>query len=595
MPKNQIIYTNEAKCQDCYRCVRVCPVKAITMKHGQAQVDSEKCIVCGTCIRECPQNAKTYRRDIEQVKKLLGEYQNVAIAVAPSFYSIYDDWQRKRIPSLLRKIGFSQVYEVAESAFAVAEKTCEYAANHPNSNCITTSCPVFVSYIEKYHPAFINNLVPVVSPLVAFARKLKNMNHDDIKLAFLGPCIGKKYEIMRSEFAGLVDVVLTFQEFNEWLKEEQIDMKSLEESSFDRIDLNKADLFPLVGGLIKTASGKHIIPEDKVLAVSGVEDIDESLKSLDERNNISFVEPLFCKNGCINGPGIISDKSVFQRKYELNVLNTNKSVSGINYDKDLYLIEDLSTKYAYDKSIKRVNYTDEEIRNVLEKTGKADKEDQLDCGACGYISCREKAIAVLSGMAEIEMCMPYAIRQARQRTDRIIESSPNGIVIVDDQLCIIHMNPAFRRFFMCTNSILGKRISYLMDPELFVKVKEGEEEKIEQIIKHENYNLICHQILYKLEPENQFVGIFVNITKNITDSTKLDELRQQTILQAQELLNHQIDMAQKIARYIGESAAKGEELVENLMKLADDEKEQKVTKHISSRDKSWIWNTYTSK
>lgn len=590
MPRDQIIYTNEAKCQDCYRCVRVCPVKAITMKQGQAQVDSDKCIVCGTCIRECPQNAKTYRRDVEQVKKIVSQYENVYAVIAPAYLSISEDWERKRFPSILRKLGFLKVYEAAESAYAVAEKTCEYVEKNVHSNCLTTSCPVFVSYIEKYESEFVTNLIPVVSPMIAIAKKIKFIN-EDAKLVFIGPCIGKKYEIQRSEFAGLVDNVLTFQELNEWIEEEKIDIKQLEESNFNKIDINKADLFPLVGGLIKTSSGKHIIPEENILAVSGVKDIRESLASLKENNNISFVEPLFCENGCINGPGIISDKSVFYRKYQLEkIYNSKKSDNLINKEDDSYLSLDLATRFSQNNAINVHKYSDEEIRKVLEKTGRADKEDQLNCGACGYNTCREKAVAVLSGMAEIEMCMPYTIRLAKQRTDKIIESSPNGIVIVDDQLCIIHMNAAFRRFFMCTNSILGKRISYLMDPELFIKLRDGDEEKVEQTIRHENYNLICHQILYKLPNENQYAGIFVNITKSIADSNKLDDLKQQTIFQAQELLNHQIDMAQKIAKYLGESAAKGEELVENIMKLADDEKEQK-----SRKNKNWLWNIYTSK
>ena len=203
-------------------------------------------------------------------------------------------------------------------------------------------------------------------------------------------------------------------------------------------------------------------------------------------------------------------------------------------------------------------------------TGKAKEDDQLNCGACGYASCRDKAIAVIRGMAEPEMCIPHMKRLAEQRVDRIIETSPNGIVVLDEHLKILHMNPAFQKFFMCSESLCGQPIACLIDPEPFQRLASGQDQQIEMMAEHKKYGLICHQILYHLREENQYVGIMVNVTHHQANQEKLDRLRSQTVVQARELLEHQIEMAQRLAQFLGESTAKGEDLVEKLMLLADE-------------------------
>lgn len=583
---NQIIYTNEARCQDCYRCVRVCPVNAIMMKEGQAQVVSDKCILCGTCIRECPQDAKSYRRDIERVKRLLVNHESIAVSIAPSFATVYEDWKRERIPSLLRKLGFTHISETSEAAGFVAEETAKIINTRPENTHIATACPAFVNYAEKYNPSLVSKLVPVVSPMIAHAMRIKAKFGDDTRVVFIGPCIAKKDEAEKSEFAGLIDAVLTFEELNIWIEEEEVDIKMLETSDFDDLPTENSSLFPLVGGLIRTASLSTDLLSDTMLPVSGVEEINEMVKTLEKSNHNFVVEPLFCAQGCTNGPGIDCCKTVFEKKADLLEYTAQRKTKKTDDDK---LNVDLSTRYRI-RAEAAERFSEAEIRKVLEKTGKAEEENQLNCGACGYDSCRDKAIAVLMGMAEYNMCLPYVRRMAEQRTDKIIESSPNGIVILDEQLRILHMNPAFRKFFKTTSSICGKSISYLMDPELFIKLREGEKDKIEQTVVYDNYNLVTHQLMYKLRSENQLVGVFVNITKNTKDNQKLDDLKQKTIIQAQELLEHQVKMAQKLAMYLGESTAKGEELVDNLMKYTKDEQ---VNNKINNN--RWLWDIYTSK
>ncbi len=583
----QIIFTNKARCRDCYRCLRNCPVNAIKLKDGQASVELERCILCGTCLKECPQNAKQFRRDLEKVKKIIRENEKVAVSIAPSFPALFEKWQIERVPSMLRKLGFNYISETAEAAFYVAQETEKYFNGKRGALSMASACPSFVSYIEKYKPGNVNNLVPVVSPMIAHGKRIKEKLGSDAKVVFIGPCLAKKGESERSEYKNIIDAVLTFRELFDWIEEEKIDFKLLEESSFDEKVIGDSRLYAMVGGMSKTAALQTDNLNTSIYSLSGLNEISDAINSFTDTSQNVLIEPLVCSMGCINGPGLEKSDQIFLRKERVidysaqHILCNAEAVeSSLN----------LNTSFDNYARIIEKDFTDEQIREVLESTGKQNADDQLNCGSCGYITCLDNARAILSGMSDIETCIPYMRRLAEQRTDKIIETSPNGIVILDSQLQILHMNPAFKKFFMCTNSVIGKRISTLMDPEPFVKLTENEIEQIETTVLHENYHITCHQLLYKLPEEKQYIGIFVNITKNLADSEKLDSMREKTIQQAQELIDHQIEMAQQLAKLLGESTAKGEELVDNLLKLTRDEQIKSV-----GRKKNWLWDTYTPK
>jgi len=585
----QVVFTNKARCRDCYRCVRVCPVKAIRMHKEQAFVVSDRCISCGTCIRECPQGAKSFRSDLDYAVRLIATKQIVSASVAPSFAAVFSEWEQKRLASALRKLGFAYIAETAVGAYPVAKKTAEYVRNQPDRSHICTACPAVVRYVERYQPDLTDLLVPVVSPMIAHAMHLKEKMGLETKVVFIGPCVAKKAEAEIPQNQGIVDCVITFAELVEWFERENISMASLEESSFDETPEGDARLYPLVGGSIKTASMSTDVLDHQTLSVSGISEVQEVLDGVRSRKNPPVViEPLFCSQGCINGPAVPNEKNVFERRRDvLRYAAENHGQPPLEEHDPV----NLTARFA--PYIVIEDFTEDDIRHVLEKTGRIKPEDQLNCGACGYSSCREKAIAVLRGMAEVEMCIPFMKHLAEQRTDRIIETSPNGIVILDERLNIIHMNPTFRKFFMCSEAVCGKRISYLMDPDPFEKLASGSENIIELVVKHERYNLVAHQILYPLHEEKQYVGIFVNITNSQASMEKLTQLRAQTLMQAKELLEHQITMAQKIGKFLGESTARGESLVENLMQLAGDEKDSSNSK--DKKGNNWLWDIFTSK
>ena len=579
---SQVVYTNSAICRDCFRCVRVCPVKAIRMSDGQASVVDDRCIACGTCVRECPQKAKTYRDDLETAIQLIRSGEKIACSLAPSFAGFFPSWQRKRIPSVLRRLGFSYVGETAVGAYFVSQATSLYLKKHRKEPSICTSCPAVVEYVQKYQPAWSRYLVPVVSPMVAHAAHIRSKCGPNVRVIFIGPCIAKKSEGAKYTEAGQVDCVLTFEELAEWMKLENIAVSGCEESDFDEQPRGRARLFSLEGGCILTSGWSRQMLDPDVVLVSGIDGV---AKAITESKPGQVIEPLFCPAGCASGPaaGTIGGSLVGNYEARHNIIEYTqeseavlpKSIveEDVLTQDDLVFIDSLTVRYDLAKSpIQRKEISEDTIRQVLEKSGKTAADQMLDCGACGYSSCREKAIAVIEGLAELEMCIPYVKRLAEQRIDKIIETSPNGIVVLNEHLTILNMNPAFRSYFKCSSAVCGKPISYLMDPELFERLAaSGSTEVIDITVEHPNYNLVCHEYLYALPEEKQYIGIFMNITGMRLSQTSLDNLRERTVTQARELLEQQIQMAETIAMTLGENAARAESLLENLMEQAKTE------------------------
>ena len=571
-PKNrrssQVIFTNKARCRDCYRCLRACPVKAIRMHEGQAYVEADRCIACGTCIRECPQGAKTYRIDVAEVERLLALPEPVAVSIAPSFVAAWTQWERRRLPSALRQLGFRYVAETAVGAYFVAHEIARIVKEQPDRLHLCTACPATVNYIVQYAPEFAKNLTPVVSPMVAHGRHIKATRGAQWKVVFIGPCTAKKAEAQTPAFEDAIDAVITFHELLQLLEKNNIDLSQCEESAFDETPFGDARFFPMPGGLLRTANLSTDPLDTKHLAICGVEELKASLIDAAAHPGMLVIEPLFCQQGCVSGAGMPETLNAYTGRN--GVLGYAKNKPGMPVpEQEIALTEDLHATFAEVSPLSIPVCTEEEIQAELLRLGKPNKEDQLNCAACGYSSCRDKAIANIVGMAEPEMCVPQMRRLAEQRSDRIIDTSPNGIVMLDEHLHILGMNPAFKRLFFCSEAVIGKPIAYLIDPAPFEKLATGESEGTEFTTRYDNYNLVCHVLLYPLREEKQYVGIFVNTTKSNADEAELRRLRSQTVAQAQELLEHQITMAQKLAQFLGESTAHGEVLVKHLIELAE--------------------------
>ncbi len=578
---SSIVYTRKASCRDCHRCVRACPVKAIRIVSGQASVVEERCIHCGTCIRECPQRAKTYRTDVDRVREWIGQGRSVAVSIAPSFAALFEDWERKRLPSVLRRLGFSFVAETAVAAEWVADRARTVARSAPGRTLLWTSCPAVIGYLETQRPDLVELLLPVATPMVAHGRAMKGRLGADTRTVFIGPCVAKKAEALREPEA--IDAVLTFEELLGWMEQESVGFDRCEESGFDEAACGDARWYPLEGGSLHLAGIESSSLAVDVQTASGADAVSEALEGVREVPGI--VELLFCKQGCIAGPAAGRKAPVVRMRRQLARHAGEGGARGA-----VESMGAVSMVMAQPRPRSIPSPTEAEIQQVLERTGKSRPEDQLDCGACGYGTCRAKAIAVIQGMADPAVCIPMMRRLAEQRSDRIMDTSPNGILILDQRLNVLAMNPAFRALFRCTDAQLGTHVSALMDPEPFQKLAAGAEQRTDLTATHRKHGVVCREILYKIPDDQQLVGIFINITQTERERESLAQLRRQTMAQGRELLEHQIEMAQQLTRYLGESTAKGETLLQNLLKVARDPAEERGDETMK-----WLWDIYTSK
>ncbi len=421
-----------------------------------------------------------------------------------------------------------------------------------------------MNYVEQYRPEMLDMLIPVVSPMVAHGRQLKK-DYPGCAVVFIGPCAAKKEEAKRQENLDAIDAVLTFTELRDWLCEEDLSLENCSDSGFEGCgDLGDSRLFPIQGGMLKTGGIACDGLCAEIIHISGPDEVISLFENGEESRRYSIVEPLFCKGGCINGPAFSDEKNVFTRRED--VIEYAKSASVRQKGRKRGEIP-YEAKFARQDAAS-FDVTEDQINRVLERTGKIDPEYQFNCGACGYRSCTENAIAVVKGMAEIEMCIPYTRRLAQQRTDKIIETTPNGVVILDGELRIINMNPAFQKMFMCTNGVLGRRISYLINAEGFEKIMADGTLQYEAI--RSKYGIKYHEILYALQDEGQYVGIYSDISKIKFDSSQMDVIKAQTVMHAREFLDHQIRFAQEMAHYLGRSTAQSEEIAKKLISLYEE-------------------------
>ncbi len=415
----EIVSTIPDRCKRCYSCIRECPAKAIKVINGQAAVIQERCIACGHCVKVCSQNAKQI---IDYSEKVLAEVllnpESVAI-VAPSFAASFPD-DYSKVPTALRKLGFAKVVETAFGADLISDNYLHALDSESSGTVISSACPAVVNYIEKYHEGLIYSIAKVVSPMIALGRYLKEESDGEAKIVFIGPCIAKKSEFTDEEVSGVIDAVLTFSEIKNMMLKNGIIIGELEESEFDPPHAYMGKAYPLAGGLLKTANISGDILEKEILVVEGKKNATEIIDGL-AANKIKakFVDILFCE-GCISGPAIDSNLNYYARRekvinfIEKKIHSTDKQI----WKSNLYNSRKLDFKRSYkNKSQRRPYPTEEKIKEILAQTNKLEAKDELNCGACGYSTCRDYAVAVAKGLAEKEMCLPHVIDQLAKAYD----------------------------------------------------------------------------------------------------------------------------------------------------------------------------------
>ena len=419
---DNLVYTQKERCRRCYTCVRECPAKAIRIVNGQAEVIQERCIACGNCVKVCSQDAKVFEKSIERVKQLLASEEKVAAIVAPSFPAEFMSLPRHQtFVGMVRGLGFDYVNEVAFGADLVAHKFKSLMEEGEENKYISADCPAIVSFIEKYHPHLVQHLAPIASPMVATARVVREKYGEDVKIVFLGPCIAKKKESEE------VDEVLTFRELREFFEQEIVTPGNTKPSGFDTPLSGKGAIFPVSRGLIQAVNIDDDIYKGDIIVAEGRQNFQEAIREFESGLIRQEHLELLCCEGCIMGAGMTSSvnryaKRTFIKNYVKKKLEqTNKK----NWKKDLdYYLQQLDLNFRFNENDQRMALPSrDDIIETLKKMGKHDPGDHLNCGACGYETCEEHAVAICKGLAETEMCLPYTIESLHESITKLNDSN----------------------------------------------------------------------------------------------------------------------------------------------------------------------------
>ncbi len=413
---DQLVFTIKEKCRVCYTCVRECPAKAIRIRNGQAEVIPERCIACGNCIKVCSQGAKVFLKLTEYVNELLKSDYKVAAVIAPSFPAEFDEIDdHKKLVHMIRQLGFDLVTEVAFGADLVSKEYNKRLAQNKKAY-ISSDCPAIVNYIEHYYPALADALMPVPSPMVAITRALRQLHGAALKVVFVGPCIAKKAE------SDEVDVAITFLELRDLFSEQNIRAEDAGESDFDPPHAGKGALFPVSRGLFQNIRMDEDTKEEHIIVAEGNKDFKELINEFSEgllkHNHLE----LLCCEGCIMGAGTSPNGKRYKRRERVKqyVQEKMKRINQQEWEEQMKKLEDLDMSQTFHPADERLKKpSDEEITRVLQSMNKYNREDELNCGACGYETCVDHAIAIIQGLAEKEMCLPYSIEQLHESIDNL--------------------------------------------------------------------------------------------------------------------------------------------------------------------------------
>jgi len=570
MDAQNAVYTLINECHDCYRCIRECPVKAIRIENGHASVIAERCIACGNCVKTCPSGAKRVRVDLDHVKNLILAKKKVYVSLAPSWSGTFDYRPAKMI-SILKTLGFTDVSETALGAQEVSIETARVLNEAEKGLFISSACPVIVDFIRLYYPDFIKYITPIGSPAMTHAKMLKENYGDDIAVVFIGPCIGKKHEV---DYAGLYDAALTFEELKVWIADVIEDMNALkvnEDNDFVPHRANEGSLYPIDGGMNETLKRIGVKKEIQLLDICGLLNFEHSLNNLNPEkfDKVVFVEALACEGGCVGGPCASQDRAGISVVSEI-MTNT--------IDRDEIPKEPITVvPYKIKKGLKTVNsnYPIEDILKALKKIGKHSVDDELNCGGCGYATCRDLAKALLDGDAETSMCVSYMRKIAMRKAAALVRCMPAAVVMVDSDYNIIEANDSFMRMFTGDmyeifkarpDGMLGAAIDRIVDfSELFkTALSSGKDlHKERYAVKNKLYDISIFNI-----EENQIVGAV------ITDVTQSETNREKIAQKAHEVISKNISIVQEIACLLGEHMVETETLLSSIANDYDDKEDE---------------------
>ena len=555
------IYTERTECQDCFKCIRECPVKAIKVENVCAAVIPDLCIMCGHCVEICPNGAKHVRDDLKRARRLLEEKDEVYASLAPSFVSEFPDIPAAAVIRALKQLGFKGVSETALGAERVSRSAARLLQDRSARVIISTACPVVVNYIGKYCPQYVNCLMPHVSPVIAHCEMLRETYGPSIGIIFFSPCIGKKGEADANP--NLLNVALTFEDMRRWMVEEGLSFGSGSGDSegFVPYSAREGALYPVDGGMMAGVKANCSIMEADCMVFSGIRNIKKAISGLNEirLSHPVFLELLACEGGCVNGPKASQRHATAWKRCQI-----------IDYAKypDTEMPRPVEAPriagFAPDP-VPVKEYNDKIMKQALQSVGKYGPEDELNCGGCGYDNCREFAKALIDGKGEKVMCVSYMRKLAQKKANALMEKVPSAIVLVDEQIRLIECNINFAR-------LLGPDVekAFRMRPglegvllreiapfhSLFKTVLEKDEDMLNRDLRYKKS--VLHVDIFSIDKHRVVCGIFQDITKPTVHKEAM-------IQKAQEVIKKNLETVQQIAYLLGENAAESEVILNSII------------------------------
>ena len=551
----------KSNCKNCYKCIRHCPVKSIRFSGNQAHIIDDECILCGQCFVVCPQNAKQIVDETEKVKFFLQCDEPVIVSLAPSFIANYHSVGIESMRKALKQLGFYDVEETAMGATVVKNEYERMIEEEDRDIIISSACHSINLLIQKYFPAQLEYLADVVSPMQAHCMDIKK-RYPNAKTVFVGPCVAKKDEA--DHYKGIVDAVLTFDELSSWLKEKNIEL----EQNIDITEESKARFFPTTGGILKTLSKQH--PDYTYMALDGVENCIAALKDIASgKIHKCFIEMSACVGSCIGGP-------VMEKYHKSSPIDDYIKVSKYAGKKDFVVEQpnknDIRKLFKYiDPKYKKPSET--EIYSALRQMGKFKESDELNCGSCGYNTCREKAIAICHGKADASSCLPFLKDKAESFSDTIVKNTPNGIIVLNENMEVQQINEAAKNIMNIRSSadVLGDQVVKILDPHEFIRTRDSKKNIRKKRLFLAEYQKYIELTVLHDRDSHLLIGIMRDITEEEYTRVKKEEISRKTIAVADKVVDRQMKIVQEIASLLGETAAETKIALTKLKESISDE------------------------
>lgn len=565
------INVKKANCKNCYKCIKACHVKSIKYDSDKIVIMEDECIHCGKCITICPQNAKSIDNDVYKIKQFIDDGNvKVCVSLAPSYIAAFGNKQKKLVAAL-KNLGVDYVEETSVGAAYVTDAYRKKLSEGEMENIISTSCPVVNEYIRKYYPELVKYMVEVMSPMVVHGKLVKEKYGKNTKMVFIGPCFGKLQEA--DENSEYVDAAITFTDLIKWFQVEGIVLDNFRDENFDE-ESTYSRVYPIVDGILYDLmnsydgkKGTEKIERYDIVSISGLPNVQNMLMEMEKGIiNHVFVEANACYGGCIHGPFMPRDRYTHY-KDRLEIKNYADKA------KDKFVKSDMDISQKFKPDSVNVNMpTESEIRYILAKIGKYSKAQELNCGSCGYTTCREKAIAVYQNKTDLYLCLPYMMDINQTMSNVTLSLTPNYIIAVDENMNIKEFNVAAQRLFKTSRTeALGKKLSEFIDVSDFQNVIYNQMGIYDKKVRYDNLNIVTEQTIVYSADRNMAIAIIKDITEEEKAKESEYKKRLDSLEMAQKVIDKQMVVAQQIASLLGETTAETKVTLNKLKNMMDSE------------------------